>query len=81
MKKSFKTTMVVGGLAVAMTTGVFLGQALAAQPHMQAALDALKTARSELVAATANKGGHRAAAIRAVDTAIRETQIGISFAE
>jgi hypothetical protein len=34
-------------------------EARADQPHMDAALDALKSARRELDAATADKGGHR----------------------
>ncbi|HUB85099.1 MAG TPA: hypothetical protein VL971_05355 [Rhizomicrobium sp.] len=67
-------------LGVTLASGVFVGQALAYQEHMHAALDALRTARSELQQAEANKGGHREAAIRLVDQAIDETQAGIDFA-
>jgi hypothetical protein len=67
-------------LGVTLASGVFVGQALAYQEHMRAALDALRTARSELQQAEANKGGHREAAIRLVDQAIDETQRGIDFA-
>ena len=81
MKYNFKTALVAGGLAVAMGTGVFIGQALASQPHMQSALDALQTARSELNAATTNKGGHRVKALGYVDQAITEVRAGIEFAE
>jgi hypothetical protein len=49
------------------------------QPHMQAALDLLRNARRELVAATSDKGGHRANAIKAVDRAINEVERGIAF--
>ena len=67
-------------LGVTLASGVFVGQALAYQEHMHAALDALRTARSELQMAEANKGGHREAAIRLVDQAIDETQAGIDYA-
>jgi hypothetical protein len=67
-------------LGVTLASGVFIGQAFAYQEHMHAALDALRTARSELQQAEANKGGHREAAIRLVDQAIDETQRGIDFA-
>jgi hypothetical protein len=49
------------------------------QPRMQAALDALRSARSHLEAATADKGGHRANAINLVDKAIDEVQKGIEY--
>jgi hypothetical protein len=44
---------------------------------MQSALASLKSARAELQVATANKGGHRVAAIRLVDEAITEVELGI----
>jgi hypothetical protein len=47
---------------------------------MQAALADLRSARAELIAATTDKGGHRAAAVRLTDEAIAETQAGIDFA-
>ena len=49
-----------------------IGQAVAQQPHMYAALDALRTARSELQSALANKGGHREKALGLIDQAIGE---------
>jgi len=48
---------------------------------MQAALDALVTARDQLVAASPNKGGHRLAAIRLTNEAIAEVHAGIAAAE
>ena len=48
------------------------------QPHMQAALDALNNAKSELEQATADKGGHRANAINLVKQAIDEVTMGIA---
>jgi hypothetical protein len=68
-------------LIATFATGACIGGAIAAQPHMVAALDSLRAARAELVAATPNKGGHRARAINLVDQAIGETQSGISFAQ
>ena len=56
------------------------GEARADQPHMDAALDALKSARCELDAATADKGGHRGNALRLVKQAIAEVEHGIEFA-
>ena len=72
---------IVVALGVTLASGVFVGQALAYQEHMHAALDALRTARSELEQAEANKGGHREAAIRLVDQAIDETRAGIEHAD
>jgi len=56
-------------------------EARADQRHMEAALDALKTARRELEAATADKGGHRGNALRLVKQAITEVERGIEFAK
>ncbi len=53
----------------------------ASQPNMEAALAKLKEARAYLDKAEHNKGGWRAAAVQATDTAIRETQRGIAFAD
>ena len=47
------------------------------QPHMQAALEALKQARQHLQEAAHDKDGHRAAALKAVDDAIKHTEMGI----
>lgn len=69
---------VVSGLALALvfTAGVVTG----AQPHMVNALGALQTAKSELQAAKANKGGHRLKAIDLVNQAISEVQAGMEAA-
>ena len=61
-----------------LAAGMLIGQAVAQQPHMLAALDALRTARSELQSAMANKGGHRVKAIALIDQAIEETNAGIA---
>lgn len=51
------------------------------QPHMQEALEALKQARHHLEQAVPDKGGHRAAAIKACDEAIKHAEEGIKFAD
>ena len=81
MKKHLKTLAVSGGLAMALGVGFFAGQAVADQPHMASALEALRTARGELVVAKENKGGHRLKALGYVDQAIAEVKAGIAFAE
>ena len=80
MKSGLKTGLGVAALAAAMTVGVFIGTAVADQPHMRAALDALRTARAELLAAEHNKMGHRAEALRLVNQAITEVQEGMADA-
>ena len=49
------------------------------QPHMEAALDKLRSARSNLEAATEDKGGHRVKALEHVNKAIDEVQKGIEY--
>jgi hypothetical protein len=49
------------------------------QPHMEAALDKLRSARSNLEAATEDKGGHRVKALEHVNKAIDEVQRGIDY--
>src|ERR1043166_2777002 len=49
------------------------------QPNMQSAKVNLQNARANLIAATPNKGGHRAKAINLVNEAIAEVNRGIAF--
>jgi hypothetical protein len=81
MQTRLKTGLGVLALTATLATGVFIGEALAAQPHMRAALDYLRSARSELMAAEHNKGGHRAEALRLTNAAISETEAGIDYAD
>jgi hypothetical protein len=53
--------------------------ALPDQRHMQAALDKLQSARSNLEAATDDKGGHRVKALGHVNKAIDEVKKGIDY--
>ena len=49
------------------------------QPHMSSALDRLREAQKSLEAATHDKGGHRAKALKLVKEAIAEVEQGIHF--
>ncbi|MBC7933421.1 MAG: hypothetical protein H7Z38_22905 [Rubrivivax sp.] len=49
------------------------------QPRMKEALELLRSARSHLNNATADKGGHRAKAIEHVNKAIDEVEKGIEY--
>lgn len=51
------------------------------QPHMQRALDYLQQAKSNLDAATSDKGGHRRKAIGYVNDAIDQVKKGIDAGE
>jgi hypothetical protein len=51
------------------------------QPHMQAALDHLRQAKSNLEHASSDKGGYRVKAIDEVNNAIDETKKGIDAGE
>ena len=66
------------GTAIAASMGI--GYAIGAQPHMTAGLGLLQSARTELAAATPNKGGHRERAMQLIDQAIGEVRAGMAFA-
>ena len=74
MKKPSRLMLIAAAAMLASFAGGF---ALAAQPHMQSALDSLNSAKSELESADADKGGHRKKAIELVDQAVAEVQAGI----
>jgi malonyl CoA-acyl carrier protein transacylase len=80
MRKGLKLGFSVAALAATLSAGVYIGVAYAAQPHMDAALEALRTARGELMEAEHNKAGHRAEALRLTNEAIHETELGIEDA-
>ena len=67
-------------LAGLVTGGYIAGRATAAQPHMVNAMNALQTARAELVMAESNKGGHKVIAIQRIDEAINQVRLGIAAA-
>jgi hypothetical protein len=51
------------------------------QPHMERALEYLRSAKSNLEAASSDKGGHRVRAISLVNDAINEVKKGIDEGE
>ncbi len=61
--------------------GLMVGGSLSAesQPHMKAALEALQNAKSHLQAASPDKGGHRAKALKNINEAIEQVKKGIAF--
>ena len=66
-------------LALAVAFGFLGGRAVADQPHMRAALEHLRAARSELQSAEHDKGGHRTNALRLVNEAIGQVERGVNF--
>ena len=47
------------------------------QPHMKAALESLRQAEQHLKEAAHDKGGHREAALKATQEAIKHTEMGM----
>jgi hypothetical protein len=78
MRKTFLATPFLFGGAISLSIGI--GYAIGAQPHMTESISLLQSARSELAAATPNKGGHRERALSLIDQAISEVRAGIAFA-
>ena len=70
------TGVLAAGIAYQTIPNAFAGK----QPHMEAALMALKTAQAELKAADDDKGGFRAKAIVNTANAIDNTQKGVDWA-
>ena len=67
-------------LGAALAASMGIGYAIGAQPHMEASIGLLQSARAELAAATPNKGGHREKGLQLIDGAIAEVRAGIAFA-
>ena len=66
-------------LGVVILGGALAWRVYADQPHMQAALDALRVAEKELQVAEHDKGGHRTKAIEHTRKAIEQVEKGIAF--
>ncbi|SHG71717.1 hypothetical protein [Bradyrhizobium erythrophlei] len=77
MTSSYAPRMLLG-TAIAASVGI--GYAIGAQPHMAESIALLQSARSELAAATPNKGGHRERGLTLIDQAIGEVRAGLAFA-
>ncbi|MDA8174694.1 MAG: hypothetical protein M0018_08920 [Nitrospiraceae bacterium] len=75
-----KKKLLAAIMAAVLVMGFAGGAWAVRQPHMRKALVLLLKAKKQLEAASPNKGGHRAAAIAAVDQAIMHTKEGIRYA-
>ena len=64
---------------IAIGSGFVAGRASADQPRMQAALEHLRIARTELQHADRDKGGHREAALKFTNDAIAECERGVRY--
>jgi hypothetical protein len=78
-KISWKNLALSGVLAAVLALGFLGGRAVADQPHMRAALEHLRAAKSELEISERDKGGHRAKALRFVNDAIGQCEMGMQF--
>lgn len=79
MASSARTLVIAVTAAVAGALGTFAASVGADQPRMEAALSHLEAAERELEAATEDKGGHRAEALRLVRSAQKQVRQGIKF--
>lgn len=79
ISKLFALTIILGLLSVPITAVASYDDE--DQPHMQAALEALQQAKHHLEEAKHDKGGHRVAAIKAVDAAIKHVKEGMEAGE
>jgi len=76
----YRVLVVVVAAVMALSVGGYLAQrAFPQQPHMHAALDALKTAKDQLEKAAPDKGSHRKKALDHVRKAINEVEKGIAY--
>lgn len=69
-------TVAAAGAGLALVAGPAAAEP---QPHMTAALAALRNAESQLMSATHDKGGHRVRALNLVRQAIAQVNQGIAF--
>jgi len=76
---SLHKAMLAGAFGATLARGAAIGVAVADQPMMHRALENLREARNNLEHATSDKGGHRVAAIRDIDAAMREVEEGMRF--
>jgi hypothetical protein len=79
ISRLFALTIILGLLSVPITAVASYDDD--DQPHMQAALEALQSAKHHLEQAKHDKGGHRVAAIKAIDSAIVHVKAGMEAGE
>jgi len=69
------------GIALTLGASLFAQNERAMHPRIAAAIAALRDARSYMVAAPHDFGGHKAEAIRACDDAIRQLNLALAYRE
>jgi hypothetical protein len=79
ISRVFALTIILGLLSVPITAVASYDDD--DQPHMQAALEALQSAKHHLEEAKHDKGGHRVAAIKSIDAAIHHVKEGMEAGE
>jgi len=77
-RRRFQVLVALLGV-VSLSGGLMAYRVHADQPHMQSALDALRTAERELSVADHDKGGHREKAIELVRKAIVQVEKGVGY--
>lgn len=77
-RRAFLKTSAIAGAALAAGSMAETAHA-ERQPKMRAALKHLRAAEKDLSAATHDKGGHRAEALKLVRAAIDEVKKGVAF--
>ena len=70
---------IVLGIALSCGVGLFAQNEKAMHPRIATAIDALRDARSYLVSAPHDFGGHKADAIRACDDAIKQLNLAMAY--
>lgn len=79
LETKFSRRVVAAFAGAVIAAAVAFPAAAEPQPHMTAALAALKTAEGELAHASRDKGGHRVKALAQVRSAIAQVEAGIRF--
>jgi hypothetical protein len=74
-----RKTLIAGAFGATLALGAAVGVAVADQPFMHSALDNLRDAKRNLENGSDNHGGHRVAALRKTEEAIREVEEGIRW--
>jgi hypothetical protein len=70
---------IVLGIALSAGVNLFAQNERAMHPRIAAAIAALRDARDYMVKAPHDFGGHKAAAVRACDDAIRELNLALAY--
>jgi hypothetical protein len=72
---------IVLGVVLTAGAGLFAQNERAMHPRIAAAIEAIRDARAYMVAAPHDFGGHKDAAIRASDEAIRQLNFALAYRE